>query len=90
MSKRKTRLPDDPYTVADLCRVTGWSRPTVYAAIQAGQLPGYQSGPGGKWFVPAVAFRSLLAGTWTPQTRKIEITSITPVTRIDRKRRKSA
>jgi excisionase family DNA binding protein len=68
------RDPLKPYTVADLCRITGWSRPTVYAAIDNGNLPGYRSGPGGKYFVPAEAFRALLNGTWHPQPRRIEIT----------------
>jgi excisionase family DNA binding protein len=68
------RDPLKPFTVADLCRVTGWSKPTVYGAIENGTLPGYQSGPGGRWFVPAEAFRALLAGTWVPQPRQIVIT----------------
>lgn len=88
MSKRE-RHPDDPYTVADLCRVTGWSRPTVYAAIEAGNLPGYQSGPGGKWFVPAEAFRALCRGTWQPQPRTVEITVADNVTPFLHKRKAS-
>lgn len=78
------RDPLKPCTVADLCRVTGWSRPTVYAAMEAGTLPGYQSGPGGKWFVPAEAFRSLCAGTWKPQPREVRITAISPIRTIRR------
>jgi len=74
-----TRPEWKPYTVRDLCSVTGWSRPTVYGAIEAGTLPGYQSGPGGKWAVPAAAFRALCAGTWVPQPRELVISTPSPM-----------
>lgn len=67
------RDPMKPYTVNDLCRVTGWSRNTVYAALEAGHLPGYRAGQGSRWFVPANAFRALCDGTWEPRPRRIEI-----------------
>ncbi len=68
-----------PYTLADLCRVTGWSRPTATAAMQAGTAPGYQACAGGKWIIPAQAFRDFCAGTWTPQPRHVVVTTITPI-----------
>jgi excisionase family DNA binding protein len=83
---RATRDLDKPFTVTDLCRVTGWSRPTVYAAMECGRLPGYQSGPRGKWTIPAAAFRALLNGTWTPQPRELVITNVTPIRTIDTRR----
>lgn len=85
MTRRTERDELKPYTVADLCAVTGWSRPTVYRAMEAGLLPGYQSGPGGKWMVPAEAFRALLSGTWEPRPRELRITPLTPLVRTVRK-----
>lgn len=85
MARRIERDPERPYTVADLCAVTGWSRPTVYHAIETGYLPGYQSGPGGKWFIPPEAFRALLDGTWQPRPRELRITTPTPLLRTVRK-----
>jgi excisionase family DNA binding protein len=80
MTKRRTH-PDDPYTVADLCRVTGWSDPTVRAAISAGTLPGYQAVPGGKFTIPARAFEAFCEGTWRPQPREIKVTPVVPLHR---------
>lgn len=82
---RTVRDPRKPYTVADLMEVTGWSRNTVYAAMQAGTLPGYQSGPGGKYFVPPEAFRALCAGKWRSQPREITVTNISPIRTMTRK-----
>lgn len=68
---RSKMAPDAPYTVNDLMDLTGWSRPTVMGALHAGQLPGYQSKPGGKWTIPAEAFRAVANGTWTPQAKPV-------------------
>ena len=66
---------DDPYTVDDLCTLLGWSRPTVLAALKLGNLPGYQAVSGGKWTIPAAAYRSVADGTWQPQPRPITVTN---------------
>ena len=82
------RNPATPYTVADLMRITGWSRNTVYGALEAGDLPGYRSGKGGKWFIPAQAFRDVCACVWQPRPREIVVSpgNVSPFVQ----RRKSA
>jgi len=74
---RSVRDPQRPYTITDLCEATGWSRPTVTAAVRGGFLPGYQSGPGGKWWVPPDAFHDLLKGRWKPNPKPVEIRNMT-------------
>jgi hypothetical protein len=76
MARTRSQVaPDAPYTVADLCALLGWSKPTVLAALKTGLLPGYQHKAGGKWTIPAVAYRAVADGTWQPQPKPIVATS---------------
>ena len=63
---RTVRDPERPRGVQDYCKLLGWSKPTVIGALKAGQLPGYQNKPGGKWSVPPAAFNSVADGSWQP------------------------
>lgn len=72
MTRTRSQVaPDAPYTVADLCALLGWSKPTVLAALKTGLLPGYQHKAGGKWTIPAAAYRAVAEGTWKPQPKPI-------------------
>lgn len=68
---RKSRpdTSDKPATVADLVRVTGLGRDTVYAAIRAGELPGYVIG--NRFVVPRDAFNAFCVGTWVSQPQPV-------------------
>jgi hypothetical protein len=89
MKRSTPRDPERPRGVDDYCELLGWSRPTVIGALKAGQLPGYQNKPGGKWSVPPKAFASVADGTWIPQAKPIvpthqHLTPITTMKRLDR------
>ena len=59
----------DFYLVRDLQAVTGLGKQTIYAAIEAGELPGYKAGT--RYVVPGPAFRAFCEGTWVPLPMRI-------------------
>lgn len=70
-------------TIADLCTLTGFSRWSVYRAIQKGEMPGKRMTGG--YYISPVEFDQFARGEWEPKEPKQPKPEVDPASLVKRR-----